>query len=112
MKDYIYKLRAKPEEVRKQYMFFFMAISMAVVCGIWAYSLTNNFSKSDDTPSVGINEDVKPFALFGQTVKSTYENVKASAVDPFSKKENKIQESTIPVENQKIIPLTVIDNPQ
>jgi hypothetical protein len=109
MKDYIYRLREKPEEVRKQYMFFFIAVSMAIVGGIWIYGLTNSFSKAPANSEVGVNEDIKPFALFADSLKDTYKNVKASAIDPFSKDDKK-QENVIPVENQKMIPLTVIDN--
>lgn len=106
MKDYIYKLRSKPEEIRKQYMFFFIAIFMTIVGGIWIYSLTNTLAGKSDNPSVGVSEDVKPFSLFANTIKDTYQNIKASASDPFTKDKKEV----IPVENQKMIPLTVIDN--
>ncbi|MBP9716226.1 MAG: hypothetical protein KBD48_03510 [Candidatus Pacebacteria bacterium] len=109
MKDYIYKLRSKPEEIRKQYMFFFIAIFMTIVGGVWVYSLTNTFFKSSASPEVGLSEDVKPFALFASSIKDTYKNVKASAVDPFTKDKEEIKD-VIPVENQKMITLTVIDN--
>lgn len=104
MKDYIYKLRDKPEHIRKQYMVIFLVISMSIVCGIWIYSITGRFTSQT---SVSIDNDIKPFTLFGQSIKSTYKNVTASAADAVKLKEN-IEDRA----NQKMIPLTVVNKSQ
>lgn len=106
MKDYIYKLREKPEHIRKQYMIIFLVASMSVVAGIWIYGLTHRF----DTKIISnkIDKDIKPFTLFGQSLKNTYSDVTASAADSTKKEVDIVN----PHANQKMIPLTVVNNPQ
>lgn len=114
MKDYIYRLRQKPEETRKQYVFFFIAIFMSLVIGLWIYSLTHKFSSpSNQNDSIQVSEDIKPFKMFANTIKDTYQNAKASAVDPFTKNDtpSNVKQSES-AENKAMIPLIVVDNPQ
>ncbi|MCX6756412.1 MAG: hypothetical protein NTX85_03665 [Candidatus Nomurabacteria bacterium] len=106
MKDYIYKLREKPEHIRKQYMVIFLVVTMSVVLGIWIYGLTNRF---DAQVSVNIDNDIKPFTLFGESIKNTYSDLTASAADSLK---NKTDSNVDPHANQKLIPLTVVNNPQ
>ena len=106
MKDYIYKLREKPEHIRKQYMVIFLTIAMSVILGIWIYGLTNRFNAQVST---NIDNDIKPFTLFGKSLKNTYSDVTASAADSLKIKKD---DSVDPHANQKLIPLTVVNNPQ
>jgi hypothetical protein len=48
---------------------------MSVVCLVWATSLGYRFSKKN---VVDVKEEIKPFALLGQSIKETFNNVTAS----------------------------------
>jgi len=101
MRAYIKKLQSKPEYIRKQIMFGTLAVSMFFVGLIWISGIGGKFS-SENTAKV--EEDLKPFALFGQTVKDTYGNVTASVGDiktALKKDELKVEESKVE-ENKQI----------
>lgn len=98
MRKYINNLRKKPEHIRKQYLVGAMIVCMSVVCGIWIYGLTTSFGP--DTVEKA-KQDIKPFALFGQSVKDTYNSVT-----------NKTETPTTPTVDQgNEIPLTQIETP-
>jgi hypothetical protein len=48
---------------------------MSLVGFIWINSLGHKFNKEN---SAKLQEDIKPFALFGQSISNTYNNVTAS----------------------------------
>jgi hypothetical protein len=75
MRTYIKKLQTKSETSRKQILFVALIVSMFLVGSIWIYSLTNRF---DDKVQVKAKEDIKPFALFGDSISNTYKNITAS----------------------------------
>lgn len=77
---------------------------MAFVSVVWISSLGYKFNKET---AIKTEEDIKPFALFGQTITDTYSGVKASVGNislPTEKKETKKEEEKmielIPVEYQ------------
>lgn len=107
MKDYIYKLREKPEHIRKQYMVIFLVMSMSVVLGVWIYGLTHRFTTKTSST---IEEDIKPFALFGDSVKNTYSDVSASAADALKIVNTDLDKDSY--KDKKMIPLTVVNNKQ
>lgn len=75
MRAYIKKLQSKSESTRKQILVGSLIISMSFVCLIWVNSLGYKFNKGNSTQA---QENIKPFALFGQTISDTYSNVTAS----------------------------------
>lgn len=75
MRTYISKLQKKSEESRKQILFVALVVSMFLVGSIWVYSLTNRF---DNKVQTKVKEDIKPFALFGDSISNTYKNITAS----------------------------------
>jgi len=109
MKEYIKKLQSKPEGERKVILFWSLAVCMCLICFIWVSSLGPRFSKEEDVSKM--EESVKPFALFGQAVSDTYNNVTASVGNiSIPKEELKVEEvkeaevekqiDLIPVEQQ------------
>lgn len=76
MRAYVEKLRAKPEHVRKQILTGSMIGSMVIVGAVWLYGLGYRFH-TEVTPEATA-ADIKPFALFGQSISSTYQNISAS----------------------------------
>jgi len=75
MRAYIRKLQSKPEDTRKQILVGSLIICMSLVGFIWINSLGYKFNKEN---SAKLQEDIKPFALFGQSISNTYNNVTAS----------------------------------
>jgi hypothetical protein len=73
---YILKLRAKPEQVRREILAGVLTICMAIVGGVWVYGLSSHFGSGEIVTQT--KEDVKPFALFGEKIKSTYKDMVAS----------------------------------
>lgn len=101
MRTYIKKLQSKPESTRKQILVGSLVVSMSLVCLIWIGTLGYKFNK-DTTAKV--EEDIKPFALFGKTISDTYNNVTASVGNISTKKEKSKEKEKqidlIPVEYQ------------
>ena len=87
MKEYIYKLREKPDHIKQQYLFFVMFVAMSFVVAIWIYGFT---VKTDNEVSFGdkISNDIKPFSLFGQSIKDTYKSMTASSGDSLKELNN------------------------
>lgn len=75
MRTYIKKLQSKSENTRKQILVGSLVICMSFVGLIWINSLGYKFSQEN---SAKVQEDIKPFALFGQTISNTYNNITAS----------------------------------
>lgn len=105
MRTYIRKLQGKPEHVRKQILFGSLVVCMLFVVSVWVGSLGYKFNKNN---SAKVQEDIKPFALFGQTISNTYNNISASVGSASSSvnKEKKIEEK---VKNEKQIDLIPIE---
>ena len=102
MRKYVNNLRAKPEHIRKQAVFVVMAVAVVLICGLWVYSLSHRFGKQT---SVKVSEDVKPFAMFGQSIKSSYLGLTASLGNSGILGAEKKNEG-------KMIPLTVVPDTQ
>jgi hypothetical protein len=101
MRAYIKKLQSKSEIARKQIFIGSLVVCMSVVGVVWVSSLGYKFNKES---TAKVQEDIKPFALFGQTISETYNNVTASVGNISTKKiEEKNDEKIIeliPVEYQ------------
>lgn len=99
MRRYIKKLRSKSETTRKQILLLSLVVCMAIVFFIWISTLGSHFNNKKNVTAVNKEEVAKPFALFGQTIKDTYNNVTAS-VGNISKTINKEKViDLIPVEH-------------
>ena len=99
MRAYIKKLQSKSEETRKLIFTGLLIGSMSIVSLIWIYSLKDRFGS--DEIQVQSSKDAKPFKLFGDSISSTFDNIKASVgnINFNSKKEEpKKQIDLIPVE--------------
>ena len=106
MRQYIKKLQSKPEIVRKQMMYGFIAVSMSIVVLIFLSTLGHRFGPQNIAK---VKEDIKPFALFGQAVSDTYGNISASVgsiksidkqIAPEENKTDEKQIDLVPVEGQ------------
>lgn len=103
MHAYIKKLQSKSEVVRKQILVGSLIVCMSFVGLIWIGSLGYKFNKGNTART---QENIKPFALLGQTISDTYNNVTASVGNISSsikKEEPKTAEKQIdliPVETQ------------
>ena len=75
MRTYIRKLQSKSEDTRKQILVGSLIVCMSFVGFIWISSIGQKLNKEKTTP---IEEEIKPFALFGQSISNTYNNVTAS----------------------------------
>ena len=76
MRAYVEKLRAKPEHTKKQILAGSMITSVFFVGAVWIYGLGYRFH-NDVTPEKTA-ADVKPFALFGESLSGAYKNISAS----------------------------------
>lgn len=98
MRAYIKKLQSKSEIVRKQILMGSLVFCMFFVGLIWINSLGHKFSK-DNTAK--IQDGIKPFALLGQTISNTYNNVTASVGNiSSSKKEESKKVEKIEIEKK------------
>ncbi len=75
MRAYIKKLQGKNEDTRKMIFTGTMIVSMSIVGLVWFYSLGTRF---DSSVKEQANNDIKPFQLFGNSIKDTIKNVTAS----------------------------------
>lgn len=83
MRAYIKKLQSKSEIARKQIFIGSLVVCMSVVGVVWISSLGYKFNKESTAKA---QEDIKPFALFSQTISETYDNVTASVGNISTKK--------------------------
>ena len=107
MRTYIKKLQAKKESTRKQILAGSLVVCMSLVGLVWVGSLGYKFSKENTAKA---QEDIKPFALFGQTISNTYNNVTAS-VGNISSSKQETPKAEVKVETQKVIDLIPVENP-
>jgi len=107
MHAYIKKLQSKSEDARKRILISSLIVCMSLFGFIWinslGYRLNNvkeNVAKTEET--------IKPFAIFGQTVKDTYKNVTASVGSVSSLKKEEVNTET-KVETEKQIDLIPVE---
>jgi hypothetical protein len=101
MRQYIKKLQSKSEDTRKIIFTGTMIVSMSIVGLVWFYSLGTRFDSSMKTK---VNEDIKPFKLFSDSISSTFKDTTASVgkIPETSVTENRVEEKQIdliPVED-------------
>ena len=101
MRAYIKKLQNKSQDTRKQILFISLSIIMLLIGSIWIYGINGKFDQKFQTKT---KDDVKPLALFMDSIASTYKNVSASVGNISFSKDQK-QDSS------KQIDLIVVDNP-
>lgn len=102
MKEYIKKLQAKPESVRKQILVGSLIVCMSLVCLVWVGSLGYRFGSSEaQTAQDNSKNGMKPFALLGETITDTYDNITAS-VGNISQTKEKVKEEVREVEEKQV----------
>lgn len=107
MRNYIKKLQEKPEHIRKQILVASLVVCMSFVGLIWVGSLGYKFSKENTAKA---QEDIKPFALFGQTISNTYNSVTASVGNISSPLKKDLPAQTgVPKPVEKVVTEKVID---
>lgn len=98
MQKFVSNLRQRPEGERKRILFVSLIVAMAVIGGLWVYSLTHRF-----TPQVAekTKEDIAPFKLLGSKIKGTYQNMSASVgkAKSIRKDTQKVFEDAVAQEN-------------
>lgn len=100
MKEYIKKIQAKPEPVRKQILVGSLIVLMSLVCLVWVGSLGYRFG-NNEKETAEVDNGAKPFALLGETITDTYNNITAS-VGNISDTKKQIEEETKKVEDKQI----------
>lgn len=105
MRTYIKKLQAKPENKRKQIFVGAMTVCMSFVLFIWVSTIGSKFSAEKIAK---VQEDIKPFALFSQTISDTVGGITASVGNA---KIPTIEESKVeqPIETRKVIDLIPVE---
>ena len=76
MHPYIDKLQSKPQHIRKRILITSLVVSMSLVTCVWGYTLGYHFTSQDVAAQT--ESDIRPFALFSQSVSGVYQNIKAS----------------------------------
>lgn len=109
MKQYIQKIRSKPEQERKQYAMLWTIVSMAVVGSIWIYSMSERF---DSKVSVQAKEDIKPFSLLGKSLSNTYSNISASIGNASLGKTTTDESNIVTPTPDKVIDLIPVEQTQ
>jgi len=81
---------------------------MSLVVTVWMYSLGDLFVKKTEAKASASNE-IKPFALFANSISETYQNISASVGKISTKKSTKTEESII---NKQIdlVPVEYVNN--
>lgn len=103
MRTYIKKLQSKSIDSRKQILVGSLIVCMSFVALVWVNSLGYKFNKEK---TAKVEEGVKPFALFGQSISNTYKDITASVGNVKTLKEGKSKEA----EEQKQIDLILVEN--
>jgi len=106
MRKYIRKLQSKSESTRKQILVGSLIVCMSFVGLIWVNSLGYKFNKEN---SAKAQEDIKPFALFGQTISDTYNNVTASVGNISSSLKKEEPKTVEKIKNEKQIDLIPVE---
>ncbi len=95
-------MQSKPEHVRKQILVASLVVCMTIIGSIWIYGLHFRFTPAS---AAAAENDIKPFTLFGNSVKGIFSNIGASVASAPSL-------APAPSEtSDKQIPLEVV-NPQ
>jgi hypothetical protein len=104
MRTYIKKLQSKSEDTRKQILVGSLIVCMSLVGVVWVNSLGYKFGNKESTAKE--EGTIKPFALFGESISNTYNNVTASVgkISGFKEEAKKVevekQIDMIPVEKE------------
>ncbi|MFA5827672.1 MAG: hypothetical protein WC839_04260 [Candidatus Paceibacterota bacterium] len=106
MRKYIRKLQSKSESTRKQILVGSLIVCMSFVGLIWVNSLGYKFNKENFAKT---QEDIKPFALFGQTISDTYNNVTASVGNISSSLKKEEPKTVEKIKNEKQIDLIPVE---
>jgi hypothetical protein len=104
MRKYIKKLQSKPEDTRKQILAGSLIVSMSLVGYIWISSFTTNFNEQS---SQKLQDDIKPFTLFGNKISETYSDISAS-VGNIKLPQEQIEEET-KINSGKVIDLIPVE---
>lgn len=108
MRVYIKKLQSKSEESRKQILVVSLVVCMAFVGMVWVNSLGYRFS--NEKTATKVQEDIKPFALFGKSISDTVGNVTASVGSIKSSTEVASDQSAqTEVKTEKVIDLIPVE---
>ena len=75
MREYIKKLQAKPEPVRKKIVVGLMVTSMFFVAVVFVFSVRSTIRGHEKSTAV---DNLAPFKLLGNSISDTYDNVSAS----------------------------------
>jgi hypothetical protein len=102
MRAYIRKLQNKPKHIRKQILVGTLIVAMAFVSSVWIYGLGYRFSSQMKEK---VASDVKPFALFGNSIGNAYQNIKASVGDISSLGKNNNQTDNKNLKQIDLIPV-------
>lgn len=96
MRNYIHKLQNKGEDSRRAILTGSLIVSMAFVSVIWVSSFKDKFN-SETTANVA--NDIKPFALFSDSVSNAWNDMSASVgkISLFSSGDNQKQVNVVPV---------------
>ncbi len=89
MIKYIEKLQSKDETSRKQILVSSLIVLMSFVGVVWVSSLGYKFGNNSNKVEVAKEEKASgPFALLGNVISDTYNNITASVGNISSKKDN------------------------
>ncbi len=99
MHEYIKKLQSKSEDTRKQILVGSLIVCMSFVGFIWINGIGHKLGSGQVAAKT--QEDIKPFALFGQSIKDTYNNVTASVGNISSLKKVSTPAPTEPKEEEQ-----------
>ena len=78
--SFIRRIRSKREETRKMMLAVSMIVSMSLVGLIWVVGIMGG-KKAPDEKVVGVEETLKPFSLFGESIKESYQDLSANLGD-------------------------------
>ncbi len=99
--SYIKKLQSKSEVYRKQVLVVSMAFCMLIVVSVWAYGLGDLFFKDKDEKQANLNEETRPFKLFANSIKNSYQNMTASVGNIGNKEQQEVR-VIVPKEEKEI----------
>jgi hypothetical protein len=105
MFEFINKLQSKSEIERKQILIGSLVVTMSIVGLVWVSGLGGKF-KSEKVAEV--SNEIKPFALFGQSISDTYNSVTASVGNISSLSTKKEEAKNVQEEKQiDLIPIEI-----
>ena len=106
--SFIRRIRSKGEETRKMMLAVSMIVSMSLVGLIWVVGIMGG-KKAPDEKVVGVEETLKPFSLFGESIKDKYQDLSASLGD-LGKTFKSIKEGVEKEAEKEIIELDPIED--